>query len=293
MMIFKDYSKPFYIIFDYFHKINNFLLDETFFDKNGVVFIMSSWHKSSCVLSMCNINSDYNIVLLANSIEEKTFFETTTKRHVLFCNHNAFLNENKFKILGNLPKFYDLVIDSAFHEYKNVEKANKVENVLHIGYFKFVKRDSDDKVVPSYGKLVNFVNGEYKLLDKVQINTYYNQSQVGGIFSEYEGACFASSQYLLAGLPVISVKSQGGRDIWYNEYNSVICDNDEDSIYNAHQLALKKLESGEFNREKIRELHLNQMDEHRNTIIEYIKENVLRDGEEIDTVLVKKKFACF
>jgi hypothetical protein len=190
-----------------------------------------------------------------------------------------------------LPKFYDLVIDSAFHEYKNVEKAKKVENVLHIGYFKQSIKRPEDKVVPTYGKLANFVNGEYKLLNTVQINTYYNQSRIGGIFSESEGACFASSQYLLVGLPVVSIKSSGGRDVWYNEYNSVICDNDEDSIYNACQMAQNKLASGEFNREKIRELHLQKMDEHRNTLIEYIKQRVL--SEEIDVALIKQMFAHF
>jgi hypothetical protein len=293
MITINEYSKPIYVVFDHYEKIKNFILDETIFDKNGFVFILTSWYNTIYAVSIANLNPEYNIVMLANSMEEKAFFESRTKRDVLFCNHNAFLDENKFKILGNLPKFYDLVIDSAFHEYKNAEKAKKVENVLHIGYFKFVKRNTDDKVVPSYGKLANFVNGEYKKLNKVQINTYYNQSRVGGMFSECEGACFASSQYLLAGLPVISIKSQGGRDIWYNEYNSVICDNDEDSIYNAHQLALQKLESGEFNREKIRELHLYKMDEHRNALIEYIKSKVLKEGEEINIALFKKRFACF
>jgi len=291
MIIINNYSRPIYILFDYDENIKNYILDETFFDKNGYIFILTSWYKTDKAVSIANMNPLYNIVILANSIEEKTFFETRTKSDVIFCNHNAFLDENKFKILGNLPKFYDLVIDSAFHEYKNVEKAKKVENVLHIGYFKQSIKRSEDKVIPSYGKLANFVNGEYKLLNKVQINTFYNQSQIGGIFSESEGACFASSKYLLSGLPVISIKSSGGRDIWYNEYNSVICDNDEDNIYSACQMARNKLASGEFNREKIRALHLQKMDEHRNALIEYITQRVL--SEEIDVALVKKMFSYF
>ena len=293
MIVINDYSRPIYVVFDHCEKIKNFILDETIFDKNGFVFILMSWHNSDKVFSIANLNPEFNVVLLANSVEEKAFYETKTKREILFCNHNAFLDENKFKILGNLPKFYDLVIDSAFHEYKNTEKAKKVGNVLHIGYFKRPNKYLKDKLIPSYGKLVNFVDGEYKLMNKIQINTFYNQSCVGGIFSECEGACLASSQYLLAGLPVISIKSRGGRDIWYNEYNSIICDNNEDSIYNAHQLALQKLESGEFIREKIRELHLKQMDEHRNALIEYIKCKVLKEGEEIDIDLVKKRFSFF
>ena len=168
--------------------------------------------------------------------------------------------------------------------------ANKIKNTLHIGYFKYVKRNTDDKIVPDFGTLVNFKNGKYQRLEKHQINIYYNQSLIGGMFSECEGACFASSQYLLAGLPVISIKSVGGRDIWYNEHNSIICDNNEDSVYEAVETAKSKLSSGEFNREKIRELHLKQMDEHRNMLIEYMNSKFLL---EVDIDDIKKQMAFF
>ena len=45
---------------------------------------------------------------------------------------------------------------------------------------------------------------------------------VGGVFSEEEGACWASSEYLLCGLPVVSTHSRGGRDVWYSGHNSLI-----------------------------------------------------------------------
>jgi Iap family predicted aminopeptidase len=112
------------------------------------------------------------------------------------------------------------------------------------------------------------------------------------MFSECEGACFASSQYLLCGLPVISIKSLGGRDILYNEHNSIICENNEDAIYEACELGKQKLLSGEFNREKIRDLHIKQMDEHRNRLINYINSK-LTNNEKIDTEQIKKRFAFF
>jgi hypothetical protein len=298
MIVINSYSKPIYILFDY--NINNFKLDETFFDKNGLIFILISWYKTDQVYKIVNLNIDYNIIILSNSLEEKYFFEDKLKNikngkcDVLFCNHNAFLNENTFKIYNLLKPKYDLVIDSAFHEYKNVEIAKKVKNTIHIGYFKYIKRNTDDKVVPNFGILPNFFNGNYIRLDKNMINIYYNQSLIGGIFSECEGACFASSQYLLTGLPVVSIKSVGGRDIWYNEYNSIICDNNEDAIYEAVELAKEKIQSGEFNREKIRALHLRQMDEHRNRLIEYIITKLNEeDKNNFDYYDFKKKLAYF
>lgn len=290
MIVINDYSKPIYIVFDYCTNIKDFILDSEFFNPSGHVFILTSWFKTQTAIRILDSNPNYEITLLANSIQEKEYFEKRTTRDVLFCNHNAFLNEHVFDIIGNVPKRHDLIVDSAFHEYKNVEKANRIKETLHIGYFK-----SDmmtQVVIPTYGKLANFVNGKYKRLPKPQINAHYNESRVAGIFSLTEGACFASSQYLLAGLPVISTRCQGGRDIWYNEFNSIMCENDEDSIYNAHQLALEKLESGEFNARHIRELHLAQMDEHRARLIEYIQCKIL-DGADIDAAAIKNKFAHF
>ena len=290
MIIIPYYSRVIYILFDY--KIINFKLDETIFHKNGIVCILCSWYKSDKLSKIVKENSEYNIVILANSLEEKKFFESRINCTILFCNHNAFLNENKFTILNSIYKKYDMVIDSAFHEYKNVQMAKKVENVIHVGYFKCARNTSDDKVVPTYGTLVNFINGEYKKLDHSLINVHYNQSLLGGIFSECEGACFASSQYLLCGLPVISIKSVGGRDIWYNDHNSIICENNEEAIYEACELGKQKLLSGEFNREKIRELHIKQMDEHRNTLIDYIN-TLLPKGEHIDAREVRSLLAFF
>jgi hypothetical protein len=289
MIIIDDYSKPIYIVFDYCEKIKNFKLDSDFFNPSGHVFILISWFKTTKIMKILNSNPNYEITILANSMQEKRHFEKITTRDVLFCNHNAFLNENVFNVIEHAEKRHELIIDSAFHEYKNVEKARLIKNTLHIGYF---KNDINDVVIPTYGKFANFKNGNYKRLSKPQINLHYNESKVGGMFSLCEGACFASSQYLLSGLPVISTKSDGGREIWYNDLNSIICQNDEDSVYNAHQLALKKLELGEFNAQQIRNLHLQQMDEHRNTLIEYIKCHVLCN-ETIDIDAMKQMFAHF
>jgi hypothetical protein len=292
MIIIDNYSKPIYIIFDYCQLINNFILDETKVNKSGLVFILISWYNSNKANKIVNSNSDYNIVILANSRKEETFFKQKNIPNVLFCNHNAFINENKFYIINkNSLRQYDMVIDSAFHEYKNVKMSRGIKNILHIGYLK--KDEINEKYIPDFGVLPNFNNKNYKRLNKNEINDYYNQSLVGGIFSECEGACFASSQYLLAGLPVISINSVGGRDIWYNKDNSIICENlTEDSICEALEIAKQKLQTGEFNREKIRNIHLKQMDEHRNTIINYIQD-FLGNDEKVDVISIKKQMAFF
>ena len=81
-----------------------------------------------------------------------------------------------------------------------------------------------------------------------------SQSKVGLILSEYEGACYSSSEYLLCGLPVVSTYSGGGRSYWFNDYNSIVCPPDADAIAES----VKKLAS--YNRDpvRIRESHIQQ-----------------------------------
>ena len=74
MIIIPYYSRVIYILFDY--KIINFKLDETIFHKNGIVCILCSWYKSDKLSKIVKENSEYNIVILANSLEEKKFFES-------------------------------------------------------------------------------------------------------------------------------------------------------------------------------------------------------------------------
>ena len=63
---------------------------------------------------------------------------------------------------------------------------------------------------------------------------------------EIEGACYASLEYLLYGLPVISTQSVGGRDVYHDDNNSIICVPDINSVNNAIQLCLCKIKNGEY-----------------------------------------------
>ena len=81
---------------------------------------------------------------------------------------------------------------------------------------------TDEKLKEKYTQQDNcrFYNNER--LQPAEVNQIFQQSHCGLILSSQEGACRASSEYLLAGLPVVSTESVGGRDVWYDDYNSII-----------------------------------------------------------------------
>jgi glycosyltransferase involved in cell wall biosynthesis len=94
------------------------------------------------------------------------------------------------------------------------------------------------------------------------------------ILSEEEGACFASSEYLLCGIPVVSTPSKGGRDVWYNEYNSIICDPTPDAI----ALAVEEFVRNPRDPQRIRQDHIDQAQKYRERFINLLADVFNRFG---------------
>lgn len=68
---------------------------------------------------------------------------------------------------------------------------------------------------------------------------------------------------LLSGVPVVSTQSLGGRDIWYNNNNSIIVEADPSSVAVGVAILKNKLISGEIKPDTIRKSHIEQTNEHR------------------------------
>ncbi len=63
------------------------------------------------------------------------------------------------------------------------------------------------------------------LLQPEEVNQAINRAHVGLCLSPVEGAMFASTEYLLAGLPVVTTESKGGREILFDDlYCSTVAD---------------------------------------------------------------------
>lgn len=64
--------------------------------------------------------------------------------------------------------------------------------------------------------------GQPVYLSASQVCAALNRCEVGLALSELEGPCWASTEYLLCGLPVVTTPCSGGREVWYNEGNSIV-----------------------------------------------------------------------
>lgn len=168
----------------------------------------------------------------------------------IFCNHNAWIDFNTFKIIGGKKRQFRMAMNCRPELFKRPFLAKNINGLVVI---------KGANYNPSNFYDLGQLNPKYmnaSRISPVEVNDLLNQAYCGGIFSEIEGACFASSEYLLAGLPVVSTKSIGGRDYWYNENNSIICEATPESVKDAVDLAIENLQTGVFDRHYIREQHI-------------------------------------
>ncbi|CAN0034149.1 unnamed protein product, partial [Chrysoparadoxa australica] len=142
------------------------------------------------------------------------------------ANNNAFIDySTHMGIIENSEKLYDAIYIGRRTTFKRHMLARKVEKLAIIA-----GNNHGNNVAPVPERLA-FLNN--RVLNEQEVMAEINKSNCGLILSASEGACFASSEYLLCGIPVVSTHSTGGRDVWYNNENSIVCEPDEDAIAEA------------------------------------------------------------
>lgn len=98
-----------------------------------------------------------------------------------------------------------LVVNSMLAKYKRVHLAAALEGTAFITY---ACDRHQDQAISRHGTCLNLkADGKYHYLSPVEVAAALNQCGVGGIFSAEEGTCYASTEYLLCGLPVVSTTS--------------------------------------------------------------------------------------
>jgi len=213
----------------------------------------SMCRQASNIIDSLKLNKSNFIHMCGDYCEMQHLLYYGFNNSILF-NHNALLNENLINI-KQVEKIYDAILISRAIPWKRIHLANKINNLA------FFTSDPNRKEV----EFPNHVNKNISVPYN-QINDYINQSKCGLILSEIEGACYSSSEYLLAGIPVVSTVSYGGRDLWYTEENSIICDATEDSVKNS----VDQILSRKINPQRIRDKHILLMNHLRSNFINEI-----------------------
>jgi len=136
---------------------------------------------------------------------------------------NAFIDERLFRPLRGQPQRFDAVYNAQFALWKRHHLASGIERLALIGYDPPDEPSTVADYVASLRRCMpraTFINdrtrGTATWLWPDQVNDVLNQSLVGLCLSTVEGGVYASVEYLLSGLPVVSTPSQGGREVFFD-----------------------------------------------------------------------------
>ena len=196
------------------------------------------------------------VTMLANTLEDNIYYNLNSFDSI-YCNQNCWIDNNTFNI-SNKKKQYDIVINANNQPWKNhAYVANLNATKLFITY------DVTDTDLQIFNPTKIFKN-----LLPAHVCSALNECRIGLALSTKEGACYASTEYLLCGLPVISIKSKGGRHIWYNETNSIIVESKE-MIEATILQTLRNIQ--QFQPQKIRDNCISKQNMFRDMFYTYIQ----------------------
>ena len=189
----------------------------------------------------------HKILFLLNNLDESREFKKNSIP-CKFIHQNALVDSNIFKPIS-ISKTYDIIYNARLDSMKRHYLLKDCRNIgLISGYVMNIDRSKEEylnelKKNIHHAFMINsnqptsLENFNYdmgiQLLKSSEVNIAINRSRVGVILSSKEGACYASIEYLLAGIPVVSTKNIGGRDYFLDKRFCRIVPSKPKAIKNA------------------------------------------------------------
>jgi hypothetical protein len=176
-----------------------------------------------------------------------TLSETSVMRRsgfeAVYVNHNSFINYAGIAIL-EVKKQYDAIYNAQLSPFKRHHLAKRVDSLALLYGLWGNEEQKLSQFEEVYAVLPNafYLNGglgkdfeerPYQYLSRAIINQHLCEAHCGLCLSEREGAMYASFEYLLAGIPVVTTPSFGGRDALFPQDFTRFADSHENAVREA------------------------------------------------------------
>ena len=170
------------------------------------------------------------LILLLNTPSE-LFLSKITGLSGHFVNQNIHVCEHAFNPDSGAKKIYDAVYIAAAKKYKRLYLAKKIKKLFVITYFwPDIRNEKGEWDLHAFEPSIKHAAFNKDRIGRTEINKILNLSHCGLALSKKEGAMLASMEYQLAGLPVVTTHSIGGRDILLDPEHTIWVDSDPEKI---------------------------------------------------------------
>lgn len=152
---------------------------------------------------------------------------------------NMFIDETMYVPIPGRERTYDAIYNAMLAPMKRHDLARLVPSCAYVTklfdhWSPGLKRSQLNKFVthlPSGHAICNTITGGIlSPMDHIQVNDAMASAHVGLCLSKVEGAMYAGTEYLLAGLPVVSTRSKGGRDAFFHPDTTLIVDDNPRAV---------------------------------------------------------------
>jgi hypothetical protein len=224
----------------------------------------------------------HRMIFMSNSEQEYRML-AAAGLETTWVSHNAFVSPAIFRILPLSEKIFDAVYDARISPFKRHNLANRIQSLALItARAPYLHDESYTRSIKNVLPQAHWFNDplatDYRWMSFSDINTALNQCRVGLCLSAEEGAMLASMQYLLAGLPIVSTQSRGGRDEFFApDYVQIVGDNAEDVA-----AGVSKMRECSVPPDEIRRLTLEKIEQHKLRLFELLDAICSAEGLHVD-----------
>jgi glycosyltransferase involved in cell wall biosynthesis len=199
-----------------------------------------------------------------------------------FLNKNIMVSDRTFRPIPGPDVEFDAVYNARFVQLKRHELAAAVPRVGYVSYVEDAAYGQEFKNLyaaalarnPDHVVLNELVDGLPTHMSQEQVNAALGRAAVGLVLSKVEGSSYASMEYLLAGLPVVSTPSKGGRDVFFDPDYCIVCPPEPAAVRDA----VAALRSRNIPREVIRARTLARIEPERRRFLAAVDDLVEQLG---------------
>jgi len=221
-------------------------------------------------------HSHHRLIFLCNTPEEQRLLREQGEAAV-FLNKTLSVPEAIFRPIEGVSVEFDAIYNAQLAPWKRHELTLGIERCAFICYRAETRPERQAFETELFARHARLAPGHVFLnaVDEggapvrflpADVNRQLGRAAVGLCLSAREGAMFASTEYLLAGLPVVTTPSTGGRHIHFDPEYCLTVPPDPRSIAEA----VAAMKAKEIPRGYVRERTLQRLDRDRCRFIELI-----------------------
>jgi glycosyltransferase involved in cell wall biosynthesis len=215
-----------------------------------------------------------DVVFCTNQLIESLWMKMLGSEAYLM-NQNLHVCESIYNLPDtSKPKLYDAVYVAALEHYKRIPLARKIKR-LNLVTYKVGRISWDvEEFLPSMTNMVANSN----FLSQEDVVSIYHQSHAGLALSAIEGSMFASMEYMLSGLPVVSTRSLGGRSHYGDSRYWITVNANARSVHEG----VMKAKSLNISATEIRSITLSKIKKDRKRFAKMVLKRI-RSNEEVES----------